>query len=291
MVLLHRTFHRSIKFHFALDQPTHENSDSDSASLRGFRSGVFDFASKSMLESGAAGSLSWLQNCFRLIRFTNRSFSDMTAAMDYPTDRWGTAAVEEYFSYTLAVLHLLNLITEAVLHLRHARVSASQTPHRIAIPPRSFSGGDLNRIIAGRNRESEEIQTADNKERVLLRALGISKEISVSSLGLVLSGLCGDKEIYLEIAKIQTEDDDGDGDDDSSSLQNLRKQLVLNLKEGSTEEVKQVNAAVEGRRDSKRELEILEKAIEGIEAEANNLFSETMAARNQLLDICRNQLK
>ncbi|KAI3448851.1 hypothetical protein Pfo_005516 [Paulownia fortunei] len=305
MVLLAEKLGRSLKFHSRLEIH-HQNSQASSASLHDFRYKTLNFLSQILLKPGKGSellSLAWFHNCFELIHVTNRAFAKLVVEIDYPMSQWGGQATEEYLSYSLNLLDMLNSITSSVSHLNQAKISIFHALSLIENSP--TSAAKYLKKIQGRNLGKdfkvegstgiEERPGSDQKECVILQALMVLKKIGFLALGLVVSGLCSDAKPYLEIRKFP-----GGFDDPLKKVLDSGFGKEMTEIQGPVEEVKEVNLAAErlsailstGRcgeavGELKERLEVLENSIQGLEKQANNLFSEVLATRNKLLDNIR----
>ncbi|KAL0429214.1 UNVERIFIED_CONTAM: hypothetical protein Sradi_0547400 [Sesamum radiatum] len=285
MVLLVEKLGRALKFGSRLEEH-HLNSEALWASLSGFRAEV-------PVPDG-------FKECFEMIDVGNRAFVKLVVEIDYPMSRWGGRANEEYLNYTLILLDLLNSINSSVSHLSQAKISIS---HALNLIGNSTTAKNVKKISGKSTGKEfgfegsvrmEEFRPVCEKESVLLQALMVSKKIAFLALGLVLSGCSGDAKPYMEARKI------AGGFDDDPLIKVLDSRFcheVTEIQPGTMEEVEEVNSATDrlsaaisaGRyseavEELKTRLETLENSIQGIQKQANKLFSEVLAARNKLLD-------
>ncbi|KAG8363643.1 hypothetical protein BUALT_Bualt19G0043900 [Buddleja alternifolia] len=265
----------------------HHNPEPLSASLHNFRSKISNFLNQ--ISTGKKSefiSLEWFRNCFEVINIANKSFAKLVVEIKYPMKEWGGKATEEYLNYTLNMLNLLNSITSSLSHLNQLKNSSF---HALTLIEHSHSP-EIKKIpnfkLKAPIRIIEEIRACSEKESAIVEALIVLKRIGLLTLGLVISGLCGDRKPYLEIRKFVG------GFEDSlvKSFDSRFSEEIVEIKVGVTEEVNCAAARVcngglgEGGNELKRRLENL---IEGIEKMANNLFSEVLGSRNKLLDNIR----
>ncbi|KAI3445072.1 hypothetical protein Pfo_001737 [Paulownia fortunei] len=304
MVLLVEKLGRALKFPSRLEDH-HMNSEVLSASLRDFRLKISDFISQICFKPEPGSeflSLTGFRRCFELMHITNRAFAKMVVEIDYPMSQWGGKATEEYLSYTLNLLDLLNSVNSSVSHLSQAKISISHALSLIKNSPPS-AAKHLKKIprknLGKEFKFDGSVRIGDRpdseKERVVLQALTVSKKIGFLALGLVLSGLCSDAKPYMEIRKSA-------GGFDDSLIKDLDSRFCKEVTkiQGIMEEVRVVNKATErlsaaictGRyteavEELKTRLEVLENSIQGVEKQANNLFSDVLCTRNKLLDNLR----
>ncbi|KAL7120474.1 hypothetical protein ACP275_02G125100 [Erythranthe tilingii] len=305
MVLLLHKLALPLKF-----PSNHRSSGDPSASLRNFRSRISGFITQtwSKPEPGPEKyflSQTGFDRCFELIQTTNRAFAKLVVEIDHPVSRWSGKLTESYLSHTLISLDILNAVSSSVSHLNQAKISISHAVSLIqksSPPPSSAAAIRLNKI-AGENPSCKKFKSEglssssssssirlqerpgfENEESVVLQALVLCKKIVLMALGSVLSGLCGDGKMYVEIKKLA-------GGFDDSLIKDLDFRFRQEI-QGNTivmEEVKEINNAIEefSMEELKIRLNKLENLIESVEKQANHLFSEILAARNKLLDNLR----
>lgn len=287
---------RPLKFSSRPERNHHhrQTSAAAAAALRNFRSKI----------SARISQQKGPHKCFELIHTTNRAFAELAVEIDYPSSRWSGKLADEYLTHTMNLLDLLNSVNSAASHLTQAVISvhhavtlvekspqsAAQHLKKIQIQGKGFKIRPGQRSIGIGERRA----LSDDKEIVVLQALILSKRIGFLVLGFVLSGLCSDDaEIYLEIGKSFVDDDSLIKDLDLRLLKEVRgmqgiveevnraiERLAADLSTGSS-------SCGEAAAEVKMRLEILENSIQGVEKEADNLFSQVLGARNKLLDNLR----
>ncbi|KAL8496102.1 hypothetical protein ACS0TY_019992 [Phlomoides rotata] len=297
MVLLVQKLGRSLKFPSMLEnRPL--NSHTLSESLRNFRSKIWDFITQNLLKPDQESnflSLTGFNTCFQLIHTTNSAFAKLVVEIDYPMSRWGAKLTEDYLTYTLNLMELLNAVNSSVSHLRQAKLSlhhavsllqnspsSDQSKHLKNIPPNTL----IKELKFERPVKVVQEKSGCDQESVLLQALIVSKKIGFLALGFVVSGLCGDAKPYMDVRKFS-------GGFDDSVIKDLDSRFCKEVG-GIMGEVKGVNnacAVVSTGRCSdepvdelKRRLKVLENSIQIIEKQSNNLFSQVLSERNKLLD-------
>ncbi|XP_057976155.1 protein BPS1, chloroplastic-like [Malania oleifera] len=318
MVLLVDRLCRSLKLSSKLENHHHHSRShhqpellQSNASFQAFLSDVSDGLKQLCLDSKPGSeflSSSWIQGCLKQMLLMNRSFAKLVMDIDYPMSRWEAASVEEYLKYSLYLLELLNCISSSLSHLGQARIvlshalsllknSPSSARDRLrAIQLKSF-GKDFKEE---RNKEKEDRQRLlCGKEAVVHQALLAMRSTGFWVCGVVLSSLCADAKPYLEMRKWAN----GFGESlltgfDSSVWKEMME------KRGVLKEVKEVNSAVaclvaaidtgkvgDSAEELKRRLEVLEQQLECVGKDADLLFSEALAARNELLGGLRQQMQ
>ncbi|KAL0379849.1 UNVERIFIED_CONTAM: hypothetical protein Sangu_0049200 [Sesamum angustifolium] len=274
--------------------------------LSGFRSKVSGSVNQVLFKRDNPGrkflSLTGCKECFEMIDVGNRAFAKLVVEIDCPMSRWGWRVTDGYLNYTLILLDLLNSINSSVSHLSQAKMSISHALNLIRNSPtaknlKKISGSSTGKGFRFEGSVRMEERPVCEKELVLLQALMVSKKIAFLALGLVLSGCSGDAKPYMEVRKIA-----GGFDDPLIKVLDSRFcHEVTEIQQGTMEEVEEVNSATErvsaaisaGRyseaavEEVKTRLETLENSIQGIQKQANKLFSEVLAARNKLLDNIR----
>lgn len=282
MVLLVDKLGRSLKF------PSNKSGDALSPSLAAFRSKISQSIAAALPKpdpnpSGLV-SLTGFSSCFELIHATNAAFAKLAVEIDYPMRRWGAALTDDYLTFTSRVLGLINAVTSSLSHLTHAKMSLL---HALNTSARRLSRIAAAVVPGERFKVEKPIATGERhcsrEERVLIHALALSERIGLLALGFVVSGLCGDAKFYLGIRKTA-------GGVDDSVLKDLDSRLceeLMGLQGIVVEEVKEVNdlvsAAGESVEELKRRLKMMEKSIQGIDKQANDLFSQVLNARNKLV--------
>ncbi|GFP92414.1 hypothetical protein PHJA_001385600 [Phtheirospermum japonicum] len=281
-----------------------ENNHHPINSLRNFRSKISEFITQILSEPDPT-----LHKCFELINITNRAFAKMVVEIGYPTTRWSESEklTDQYLTYTLNLLGLLNSVSSSLSHLSHAKISVlhaltlikNNSPSSAAKHLKKIPRKNLNADFNFDGPVKIEGKPGSETERVVLRALAVSKKVEFLAIGFVLSSLCGDAKPYMEIRKRVG----GFGDDDDAMIKEMDSRFckeVSEIEQGKMEEVKEVNSAIDrlyaaisnGRccgdaDDLMKRLEVLQNLIQGLEKQANNLFSEVLGTRNKLLDNLR----
>ncbi|KAL3622562.1 hypothetical protein CASFOL_033973 [Castilleja foliolosa] len=294
MILLSPKLTRPFKFPSKLENNHHLNN-----SLHNFRSKISDFITQTLSKPDPT-----LHECFELINTTNRAFAKMVIEIDYPMTRWGENLTDRYLTFTLNLLCLLNSVSSSLSHLSQAKIPVLHALALIKNSP-SFSAKQLKKITPKNislnlnfdGNVKIEGKPGSETERVVFRALAVSKKVEFLAIGFVLSSLCGDKKPYMEIRK--RVGGFSNDDDDDAMLKEMDSRFGKEVIE--MEEVKEVNSAIDrlyedmfnGRcsqekaDDLMKRIEVLQNLINGLEKQANNLFSEILVTRNKLLDNLR----
>ncbi|XWS45758.1 hypothetical protein CRYUN_Cryun14cG0006900 [Craigia yunnanensis] len=285
----------------------HHHSEADvlSVSLQAFRSDISNCLNQ-LLNSKPGSeilSLSWIQQCFELLPLINRAFAELVVDIDYPMSSWEDASVDEYLNYGLHLLELLNSISSSLSHLAHARLSFAHAlsllenspslaiKHLKAIQPQS-SSKDYKKQ---ENKEDGEEKFSSCKEKVVSQALMEIKNIGFWVCGVVLASLSGEAKPYLEIKQLIARFNSALLIDLDSCISD-----VIVEKGEVLEEVKDLNNAaaslasviasgksIDAAKDLERRLGVFEKQLEALEKQVDNLFSEVLAGRNELLLLVR----
>ncbi|RVX00347.1 hypothetical protein CK203_024607 [Vitis vinifera] len=186
---------------------------------------------------------------------------------------WEVDFMEEYLNYSLSLLELLNSINASISHLGHARFSLS---HALSLVEHSSSSA-MEHLKAIQPLGEGKACKEENKRSVRERPFS------------------GKEEPYLEMRKLADSSA-------NSSLKGLDAGVHEVIMERSSipKEVKEVNDAVpcllnamvmgkgnNAAEELKRRLEVLEKTLDSVQKEVEDLFSEVLAGRNELLDILR----
>jgi hypothetical protein len=231
------------------------------------------------------------------MHLTNRAFAKLVVEIDFPMSRWGREATEEYLSYSLDLLDILNSISSSLSHLSRARISIFHALTLIKTSPAAKIVEKIPRKTLGKEFKFERSgmigeRPASKKEFVLLKALMVSKKIGFLTLGFVLSGLCSDATPYLEIRKFA-----GELNDSVIEGLDLRFYKEVSKIHGTMEEVREINISIdrlsagmsagsysEAVEELNMRLKVLENSIQDTEKEANDMFSLVLGTRNKLLD-------
>lgn len=131
----------------------------------------------------------WFDNCFEMVHAAKRAFSELVEEIEYPMSQWGAAATDEYLNYSLSLLDFLNSITSSVSHLKLLKISLLHDVNLLENsrnPAPNDVGGDFQ---VDRSPGIELRPGSEKKELVILEALMELKEVVVSTLSLVVSGL------------------------------------------------------------------------------------------------------
>ena len=309
MVLLVERIGKSFRFHSKLDHHHHHHHHHESeallGSLKAFHSDVSTCLNQLLLNSSPgsdAFSLSWFLGIFEVFPALTTAFTKLVVRVDYPMSNWDVDFMEEYLNYSLSLLELLNSITASVSHLGHARFSLSHAlslvesssssamEHLKAIQP--LGGG---KVCKEDNKRNVGEKAFSGKEEVSRQALMEMKRIGFWVCGIVLSGLRGDAQPYLEMRNLTDSSA-------NSSLKGLDSGVheVITERRSLTKEVKEVNDAVacllnamvvgkgnDEAEELKRRLEELEKVLDSLQKGVDHLFSKVLAGRNELIDILR----
>lgn len=311
MVLLVQKLSFSLKHSSKLDNHQKTKSKPLLASLQDFRSDVSSLLIRLSANSKPGPefiSLKWVHQCFEILPFVNNAFAKLVVAIDYPMSKWEVGSIEEYLNYSITLLQLLNTIISSLSHLGHARVSLSHALSRVESSPFAALKRSLKEIrpaevqdckFDGFGKCNKERVVCSGKESIVHQALLVMNSIGSWVCGVVLSGLNSDATPYIEMKKSTN-----GFIDISPGLVALDSMVGKEILENRVivKEVKEVNETVAcvvsavahgedeysaAAKELERRLEALEEALKGVDEEANNLFSEVMAGRNELLDNLR----
>lgn len=281
-----------------------------SASLQAFRYDVSLCITHQLLfNSKAPGletlTLEWIQKCFQVLPMINKAFTKLVVEIDYPVSKWKAKTMEEYLNYSLNLLDILNSFTSALSHFGHARLSLSLALSLVESSP-SLAMKRLKMIEfksfrkefgVQENKEDDKERSCSDKEKVVQQALTELRSTGFWVCSVVLAGLCGDDRAYLTMRRSA-------GALSNPALINLDSMIygipmekrcvlkeVIELKDSAD----CLEAAIAGKHSSdaaeemQRKLEEFEKLLDGLGKEVNCLFSELLAARNELLNGIRTQ--
>ncbi|XP_057512802.1 protein BPS1, chloroplastic-like [Actinidia eriantha] len=274
-----------------------------SASLRAFRSNVSNCVNQVLLNSKPGSdflSLLWIQKCFELLSNLNRAFAKLVVEIDYPMTKWDDSAVEDYLKYSLKLLDLLNLISSSLSHLGKARVKLSHALSLVDSSPQSaikrlkaVEFKTLNKDLKVEEIEESEEKMPCSRKDLVRQALVIMNSICFWVCGVVLSVLSGDIRPCLEMRKLTQRRIH------CPSLVALDSRFHEAVKEKRwvVKEVRELNddvarlaAAIAAGESSgtgkklERELEAMQKMVDGIGKEGDDLFAGLLAGRSKLLD-------
>ncbi|KAI9116620.1 hypothetical protein K1719_012278 [Acacia pycnantha] len=280
----------------------HHQSHHVSSSLQAFRS--LASSSISQLPQSEILSLSWIHKFLGLLPSSiNKAFAKLLVDIDYPMSSWDSESVQLFLSYSSNLLDLFNSISSCISHIVQARISlshglsllenspSSAMKHLKSIPPGSFNlsfGGDP---VA----EDREAKDFSGKEMVVHEAVNELKRIGFWMCGIFLSGLCSDWKPYLEMRKIASDFDDSSVftlDCRISELMLIRKMPVLKEIEEINGSVAKLLAASDAEKldasmELQKQLHVLEKLMDDVSQEMDELFGNVMAQRNELIDCFR----
>ncbi|XP_010269804.1 PREDICTED: protein BPS1, chloroplastic-like [Nelumbo nucifera] len=309
MVLLVQRLSRSLKPSFKLENHHHHHhhhhgQEVFSASLHAFE----DEISKGLLQlslqskpSSEILTLPWIRQCLQLLPTTKKAFAKLVADIDYPISSWELASVEGYLADSLRLLELLNSITSCLSHLAQARMAISHALSLMEDSPaaamerlkaiRSFDF-NKNHKHGEENEDNGQERYCSGKDWIIHQALAMIKSVVFSLCGVVAVSLCGDVQACLEIRKAAGEF--GNFSLISSDL----KVCEEIIKSGSMlREVRDVNEGVgqlivaigsgqssNAEKELQRRVEVLGKLLEGVGEEVDQLFSEVLMGRNDLLN-------
>lgn len=218
MVLLVEKLFHSHKPSSKLENHHHHNhrgrSEPLSATLQAFQSCVSRCINKLSLNSkldSESMSLSWIHECLELLSNLNRAFAKLVMEMDYPMSKWDDNSSEQYLSYSLKLLDLLNVIASSLSHLGFARMSISHALSLIGDAPESaMERLKAVELIKNLDKEikveamagGEEKRLCDGEKKwVFDKALMVMKRNGYCVCGIVLLGLTGDTRLCLEVRK------------------------------------------------------------------------------------------
>ncbi|KAG5035083.1 hypothetical protein GLYMA_04G142400v4 [Glycine max] len=282
---------------------THLQPEELSSSLLAFKSHVSksidQLASDLKPGSETPLSLTWFGKCFGLLPFINKAFGKLVVDIDYPMSKLEIFSIEEYLSYTLSLLELLNSISSRLSNLGQARLSlvhgltlvenspSLATKHLKAI---QFQQGYSFTTNFGKDHD-DEVRVFSGKEWIVHEAVKEMRSIGFWVCGVMLSCLYGDGKPYMELRKIA-------GGFDGSLVATLDFKINEQLieKRPLFSEIKEVNNVVsnllvasdEVRHDAANELQtklrVLEKLSDDISKEVDNLFANVMTQRSELID-------
>ncbi|XP_022770057.1 UPF0496 protein 4-like [Durio zibethinus] len=306
MVLLEE---RLAKLYYKLENHHHHHqleADVLSASLQAFGSVVSNCLNQLLLNSKPGSeilSFSWIQQCFELLPLINGAFAKLVVDIEYPMSSWDVASLDEYLNYGLHLLELLNSVSSSLSHLAHARLSFAHAlnllenspslaiKHLKAIRPQSSSKD----FKGQENMEDGDDKFSSCKERVVNQALMEIKNVGFWVCGVALASLSGDAKPYLEIKRVIDRFNSAlliDVDSCISDVIVEKDELLKDIKDLNNAAASLASAIVSGKssdaaKDLERRLGVFEKQLEALEKQVDNLFSEVLAGRNELLLVVR----
>lgn len=273
-----------------------------SSSLQAFQSLASN--SISQLPESEVLSLLWIHKFLgQLPSSIHKAFAKLLVDIDFPMNSWDSESVQLFLGYSSNLLDLLNSISSCVSHIGQNRMSlshglsllenssSSAMKHLKSIPPGSFNlsfGGDS-------NAEDSESKDFSGKEMVVHEAVNELKRIGFWICGIFLSCLCSDWKPYLELRKI------ADGFDDSSvsTLDSRINELMSIRNPPVLKEIEEINSYVanlvaasdseklEASMELQKQLLVLEKLMDDLSKEIDELFGKVMTQRNELIDCFR----
>lgn len=273
MVVLVEKLGRSLNFPSSKPKPL--DRPLKSAALADFRSRI----AESIAAIGSELlSLKGFTKCFDLIHTSNTAFAELAVQIDCPMRQWGPCLTAEYLSCTSDLLSLSNAVTSSVSHLSHAKM---RLLHALATSPAAES-----RLAAAPPQQKITFEkaitlgerAASRQEQVLLEALILCRKLGVLALGLIVAGLCGDAETYMEMRRkaggIEI-DDPLLKEVDSRFCKAVAGVVIM-------EEVRAVEMG-EGVEEVKRRLKVMEDSLQRINTQTDHLFSQLLSARNKVI--------
>ncbi|KAJ0039232.1 hypothetical protein Pint_23882 [Pistacia integerrima] len=309
MVLL---VQRLSKLYFKLENHLHHHhheAEAFQASLQAFESHVSICLTQLSKPGSEFLSLAWIQKCFQILPSVNKAFAKLVVDIDYPMSKWEENSVEEYLNYSLSLMELLNSISSSISHLGHARLALSHALDLVENSPSSAierlktiqmkgSSSSKDSFKETQNKEDgEESSNFSNKEKIVHLALTDIKSVGFWICGVILAGLSGDSEPYLEMIKrLGGLSSSALSDLDSSICEAINKGVVLKEVKELNDSAARLAAAVEAGNSSdaveelRRRLEVFEKLMDGLTKEVDHLFSKLLAGRNELLNGIRKTL-
>ncbi|KAJ8748719.1 hypothetical protein K2173_011268 [Erythroxylum novogranatense] len=272
--------------------------------LQAFRSDVSGFINQLSLNLRPGSEsllLPEIQQCFQILSSINKAFAKLVVDIDYPMNKWTGDSIDEYLKYSLSLLEFSNLINSYLSYLGQARLSLS---HALSLVENSPSSAvehlrtiKLKKLNKGfkqpHNKDDEKDKSLSDKEGVIYQALMEAQSIGFWAFCIVLSGLSGNSETYLEMRQSSPMICN------SSSLINLDSIVyeVITAKGLVVKEIVDLNdataclasATATGKSSSEaqelqRRLESFERKLGEFRREVDRLFSEILAGRNKLLD-------
>ncbi|KAM2815497.1 hypothetical protein COP1_039852 [Malus domestica] len=279
-----------------------------SASLDAFQTHVSNSLKKLLpLSSKSAGSeipsFPWILQCFELLPVVQSAFAKLVVEVDFPMSRWEAASVDEYLKYSLSLLELCNSVSSSLSNLGKARVSLA---HGLSLVEKSSPSSALEHLKAVQfqpkglsngirfqgNEEAGKGSCLISKETVIHQALEVMQGMVFWLGGILMSGLAGNPEPYLEVRN-------SGGRFVDSLLSGLNSGVSeIMERNGGLKEVKELNDAVTGlaaaigigknsgaeAEELRRKLEVFEKFVDGLGKEVDSVFDKVLAGRNQLLN-------
>ncbi|KAG6406247.1 hypothetical protein SASPL_133846 [Salvia splendens] len=274
MVVLVEKLGRSLNFPPSKPKPL--DPPLKSAALADFRSKIAEFVAGIGSE---LLSLKGFDKCFDLIHTSNSAFAELAIQIDYPMRQWGPCLTAEYLSCTSDLLSLSNAVTSSVSHLSYAKMRLLRLLHALTTSPaEARHAAPPQQKIKFEKAITLEERATSRQEQVLLEALILCRKLGLLALGLIVSGLCGDAEAYVEMrgkaGGIEIDDP-------------LLKEVDSRFSKAAVgvvvmEEVREVEMG-EGVEEVKRRLKVMEDSLQRINTQTDHLFSQLLSARNEVI--------
>ncbi|MED6145662.1 hypothetical protein PIB30_027379 [Stylosanthes scabra] len=327
MVLLEHTFaklYTKLENHHNhhQNQTNHDHHDNQPekllASLHAFRCEVSKFIgqlSVDLLKPGSSSeilffSLTWIEQCFGILPFTNKAFANLVVDIDCPLSKWEVGSIEGYLSYSLCLLEIFNSVSSSLSHLSQSRLSLS---HGLSLlqdssHPSSMVSKHLKPIELccsnfsvnfGKelSKESDQGRIFSGKEWVVNEALKEMKSLGFWVCGILLSGLCSNNKPYMELRQVL-------GGFDGSLVVTLDSKINEQIMEKIPvlKEVKEINDSVAqvlvddddsedlkhvAAEEMQTKLQVLENLCDVVSAMVDDMFNKVMKQRTELIDCLR----
>ena len=267
---------------------------SQSIALKSFQSYLSEslnrvFAEK--IHGSSSISLNLYIPSFKLLQGINRAFSIFLKDLDYPIGKWKGKLAEDYLSYSLNLLDVLNSISSSISHVGISRLTLT---HAISLIPNSLDSAlhhlkpiKPRKIEGGNCKKSKDKCFDCDKEKIVHEAMMKMKGIELVIFRVLLCGLSeGIGDLGLGNC-VELESFDF-GFDEKLMVKEIEKvnDLVKEIKDGLIEGSKSKRSEIVAQ-ELKKMLEELENLLEMVNKEVQCLFSEVMAKRNELIDCLR----
>lgn len=260
-------------------------------SLEAFHSTIkfplFEYGSNSI-------SLSWIQNCFDYLFHSKKAFELLVLEIDHPMSKWEIPLIEEYLNYSLRLLDLLNLVKSSIYHVCQTRISMTLSLIQRSDPcfiqrlrSIEFKSFEINLKLEDDVKERK----LSGKDLVIHEALMEMEKNGGLVIGIILSSLSGEAKPYLELKKSEETPKNFEGFIDKNVVLNEFKD-ISEAKDCLISNMETKKIRDNGEEDVKKleiKLEELQKQLDDIGNKADALFSETLAGRNEVLDVLRNR--
>ncbi|WCJ18584.1 hypothetical protein M5689_000923 [Euphorbia peplus] len=274
--------HRFTKFYSKIENHHHHhNPDALPASLEAFRSHLSVSINQLLCSLKPGFEMSWIHQCFRLLPHANKAFAKLVVDIDYPL----TNSMEDYLNYSLELLDHFNSISASISHLAHARLSLLHALSLLHTSP-SFAAEKIKAIAFTCSprkeigwKQNKLICFSSDKESVILEALNELRSLGFWVCRVVLAVLSGDEQVYTTSKQELS----------NPALINLDKRVaeIVSKKGCFLEEVKEFKELSSGGKAVERKLGEFEKQLNDIGKEVDRVFSQVLAARNELLNSIR----